>query len=174
MGGAWWGTSACWEPLVLMGAGYLIWTWSCDAPGFTSISCSLGSTLIWGEHNSWRVAGWGGGEEAFLSGGELLSVAAAAAIGVLSGRGGTEGVAVTTGTIGMTAIGSWRVGRDGGGGTGRWCGCWRWLSSPQVTWLAPTGWDGEATSSTCFDSASLLMSSLSSSCSSSKGGKEVS
>lgn len=41
-----------------------------------------------------------------MSGGELLSVAAAAAIGVLSGRGGTEGVAVTTGTIGMTAMGS--------------------------------------------------------------------
>lgn len=41
-----------------------------------------------------------------MAGGELLSVVAAAAIGVASGRAGTEGVAVTTGTIGMTAIGT--------------------------------------------------------------------
>lgn len=54
----------------------------------------------------------------FLAGGELLSVAAAAAIGVVSGRGGTEGVAVTTGTIGMTAMGTWAGGREGGGGAG--------------------------------------------------------
>lgn len=36
----------------------------------------------------------------------VVAVAAAAAIGVGSGRAGTEGVAVTTGTIGMTAMGT--------------------------------------------------------------------
>lgn len=41
-----------------------------------------------------------------MTGGEPLSGDAEAAIGVASGRAGTDGVAVTTGTIGMTAIGT--------------------------------------------------------------------
>lgn len=175
-GGAWWGASACWEPepLVLMADGYWIWTWGWDWPGLAPTSCWLVSTFIWGVHNRCGETGCCcrccccfGGEEAFLAGGELSSVVAAAAIGVVSGRGGTEGVAGTTGTIGMMVMGTWGGGRDGAGRVGGWCGCWRWPSSPQVMWLALTGWVSEATSSTRFDSASLLMSSSSLRCSSS-------
>lgn len=184
MGGAW-EISACWEPepLVLMEVGYWIWTWGCGCGwlGFTPTSCGVVSNFIWGAHNRWHEAGcccwgWGcfcccGGEEAFLTGGEPQSVVAAAAIGVGSGRAGTEGVAVTTGTIGMTAMGTWGGGREGSRGAGGWCGCWRWASSPQVTWLALTVRDEEVTSSTRLDSASLLMSSFSLRCSSSAENK---
>lgn len=169
VGGAWWGTSACWEPgpLVLMDVGYWIWTWGCGRLGFTSTGCGLASTLIWGAHNRWREDDcWCcGREEAFLAEVQPLSDVAAAAICVVSGTAGTEGVAVTTGTIGMTAMGTCWGGRDGGGGAGGWCGCWQWASSPQVTWLTLSGW--EVTSSTHFDSVSLLMCSFSLRCSSS-------
>lgn len=171
VGGAWW---AWWEPepLVLIGAGNWIWTWGCDRPDFTSTSCWAPSTLIWGEHKRW----WGvcccswGGEEApsFLTGGGLFSDVTAAAIGVESGKGGTEGIAVTTGTIGMTAMGTWGGGREGAGGAVGWCGCWLWVSSLQGTWLVLTAW-GEATISARLDSASVLMRSFSLHCSLSAG-----
>lgn len=166
MGGVWWGTSAWWEPelFVLMDAGYWIWTWGCDGLGFTSSSCWAASTLICGEVIKWwdAVCGWGGeGTFSFLRGGGLLSDVAAVAIGVESGSGGgTEGVALTTGTMGMTAKGTWGGGREGGGWEGGWWGCWQWASSPQAIWLALTGWD-EVTTSTRLDSTSLLMSSFS-------------
>lgn len=173
VGGAWWGASACGDPalLVPIEVGYWIWTWGCDWPGFPPISCwPAVSTFIWGAHNRWGevdccciCCSCFGGEEELLTWGRALSVVAAAAIGVVSGRGGTDGVAVTTGTIGMTAMGTWG-GSEGGGG---WWGCWWSPSSPQVMWLALTGWDSEVTSSTRFASASLLMRSFSFRCSSS-------
>lgn len=41
-----------------------------------------------------------------MAGGEPSSDVAAAAMGVVSGRGGTEGVAETTGTMGMMVMGT--------------------------------------------------------------------
>lgn len=164
VGGLWWGSSAWWEPelLVLMDAGYWIWTWVCDRLDFTSISCWVGSTLICGDIRGWAARCCCGGEDtfSFLRGGGLLNDVAAAAIGVERGSGGTEGVALTTGTTGMTAMGTWEGGREGCGWAGGWWGCWWWTSSPQAVWLALTGW-GEVTTSTCLDSASLLISSFS-------------